>query len=60
MKLLHLHKWKKIMLTSAPFAEGSYMWHCKKCELAVFTEERPSKFLKDETIRSKKRCKLAY
>jgi len=42
MKENHKHKWKKVMLTSAPFAEGSYMWWCKKCNSRALTQERPA------------------
>jgi len=48
MKKNHQHKWKKIMLTSAPFAKGSYMWWCKKCNARVLTEECPAEKTSEE------------
>lgn len=36
------HKWEKIDLSRNPyFADGSYIWYCKKCGLWVFSETRP-------------------
>jgi len=48
IKKNHRHKWKKIMLTSAPFAEGSYMWWCKKCNSRALTQERPDEKISEE------------
>ena len=48
MEKNHRHKWKKVMLTSAPFAEGSYMWWCKKCSARALTVECPAEKISEE------------
>lgn len=55
METSHRHKWKKIMLAheNTPFAEGSYIWWCKKCKVWVFIKERPSALFKVNEERQK-------
>lgn len=44
MKLWHKHKWEKIILPhkNTPFAKGSYVWECKRCEVFMFSDNKPS------------------